>query len=301
MRTSLIYIPRTAMLFCISFAILGFVFLAGSDSNEAKMKQPLASRNALVTFAAMGDVPRSEKESRLLRMQLKEVPTSCAFVIHLGDIKNGDEHCPLSIYTDVAEILRVSPVPVFIVPGDNEYNDCENPLEAWKNWAQTFMRFDRKWNHNFPVFRQLEREENFSLVLNNTLFVGVNVVGGRIFDRKEWKERLDQDATWVERNLKVFGAQTRRAVIFAQAFAGGANKPFGDRFVRAAKAFGKPVLYLHGDGHHWICDRPFPDAPNVTRVQVDRGGIAPPVVVTVTKDDNKPFEFDRRLSTSARK
>jgi hypothetical protein len=54
------------------------------------------------------------------------------------------------------------------------------------------------------------------------------------------------------------------------------------------------VLYLHGDGHRWIHDRPFKAAKNILRVQVDQGGIASPLLVTVSDDPKQPFVFDRR-------
>jgi hypothetical protein len=63
--------------------------------------------------------------------------------------------------------------------------------------------------------------------------------------------------------------------------------------VKRLERWDKPVLYLHGDGHRWIKDRPF-GAENILRVQVDQGGIAPPLKVTVTTDTDEPFEFDRR-------
>jgi hypothetical protein len=37
---------------------------------------------------------------------------------------------------------------------------------------------------------------------------------------------------------------------------------------RAAAAFGKPVLLIHGDSHFWLRDHPYPAAPNVTRMMV---------------------------------
>ena len=56
----------------------------------------------------------------------------------------------------------------------------------------------------------------------------------------------------------------------------------------------RPVLYIHGDGHRWEHERLF-DTGYVLRVQVDQGGIAPPVRVGITNDSETPFVFDRRL------
>ena len=54
----------------------------------------------------------------------------------------------------------------------------------------------------------------------------------------------------------------------------------------------KPILYIHGDGHNWVHDYPF-TAKNILRVQVENGGSANPVTVTVTNDPDEPFVFVR--------
>ena len=85
----------------------------------------------------------------------------------------------------------------------------------------------------------------------------------------------------------------RGAVIFAQARPTGSRALFFDHFVSTAGAFGKPVLYLHGDGHSWKHDNPFSE-PNILRVQVPRGTANnPPIQVTVTLDDQNMFLFER--------
>jgi hypothetical protein len=81
----------------------------------------------------------------------------------------------------------------------------------------------------------------------------------------------------------------RAAVIFSQDGPGDSDQsPFFTPFRAAAATFGKPVLFLHGDGHTWIMDHPWPE-PNILRVQVNNGGDEDPVQVTVNMDPTKPF------------
>ena len=84
-------------------------------------------------------------------------------------------------------------------------------------------------------------------------------------------------------------------VVFGHARPAAIHNDFFDPFVEEAKRFSKPILYLHGDGHRWIHDRPFA-AQNILRVQIDQGGIAPPVKVSVTDHQTEPFVFDRRIT-----
>ena len=246
-----------------------------------------------VTFFAMGDVPYAPKEDKLLPKQIAELPREAEFVIHLGDIKSGATACNEAVYNKVSGMLARSTAPVFIVPGDNEWNDCTRPAQAWEYWEKYFMRFDRRWPHRLRVFRQLEREENFSFVKGGVLFLGLNIVGGRVHDAAEWKRRHAQNLDWARRNLRQFGDSVSSLVVFGHALPKKIHKDFFDEFVKEAEKFKKPVLYLHGDGHRWIHDRPFA-AKNILRVQVDQGGIAPPVRITVTDHPRDPFRFDRR-------
>ena len=63
---------------------------------------------------------------------------------------------------------------------------------------------------------------------------------------------------------------------------------FSESAVKDAEQFEKPILYLHGDGHRWIHDRPGA-AKNILRVQVDQGGIAKITVTDHYSDHNYPL------------
>ena len=248
-----------------------------------------------VVFYAMGDVPYVPAEDKLLPRQVAAIPRDAEFVVHVGDIKSGSTPCDEAVYKRVFGMLTRSKAPVFIVPGDNEWNDCTNPAQAWKYWEKYFSRFDRQWPHRIPVFRQLERPENFSFVRGGVLFIGLNIVGGRVHDADEWKRRHASDLDWTRRNLRRSGTSVGSLVIFGHAHPNRNHRDFFGPFAEQAAKFGKPVLYLHGDGHRWLVDRPFA-AKNILRVQVDQGGIAPPVRVRVTDHPTSPFVFDRRMS-----
>jgi hypothetical protein len=247
-----------------------------------------------VVFYAMGDVPYAPAENELLPQQIARIPIDAEFVVHVGDIKSGATPCDEAVYNKVFGMLSQSAAPVFIVPGDNEWNDCTNPAQAWKYWRKYFTRFDRRWQHRFALFRQLEREENFSFVRGGVLFIGLNIVGGRVHDANEWKQRHAENLEWTRRNLRKFGDAVGSVVIFGHAKPNQNHRDFFDPFSKDAQKFAKPILYLHGDGHRWIHDKPFA-AKNILRVQVDQGGIAPPLQVSITDDPTAPFVFDRRL------
>ena len=72
---------------------------------------------ALTTFYAIGDVPYNTVQRTQLIQQIATIPADADFVIHVGDIRSATDGspCTLAEYQDIANILKESPVPVFIV------------------------------------------------------------------------------------------------------------------------------------------------------------------------------------------
>jgi hypothetical protein len=123
--------------------------------------------------------------------------------------------------------------------------------------------------------------------------IGINMVGGRVFDQVIWNELLERDADWVEEQIKERGEQVKAMVVFAQANPReDKHALFMNRFRKLVKEFQKPVLYLHGDGHIWLYDNPWLEE-NMIRVQVDQGGIALPLEVLISFESDSIFHFER--------
>jgi len=257
-------------------------------------------KDVRITFAAMGDVPYRPEERVKLAADLLRLPQDTAFIVHLGDIKPGTPFCGEREYADIARILKGSKVPVFIIPGDNEWNDCSRPGRAWGYWLDHFKAFEGQWSGFEDVARQESHQANFAFVRNSVLFVGLHLVGGRVHDKTEWDERHEADLEWLRTHL----LQRRKenistAVVFGHSQPSTATKVFFESFGEIAEQFARPVLYVHGDGHRWVREKSF-KVRQMQRIQVDQGGNAPPLLITVTDDVLHPFVVDRRLpDTSA--
>ncbi|MFT7643225.1 MAG: hypothetical protein ACI9G1_004990, partial [Pirellulaceae bacterium] len=228
----------------IATMILAFTLFTRSPNLADAQESPAPAKKCvpptLVTFCAMGDVPYEKADDALLPKQIDEIPQVAEFVVHVGDIKSGKTPCDEEVYIKVSGMLSKSAKPLFIIPGDNEWNDCTAPEPSWVYWEKYFSRFDRKWQHQFKTFRQLEREENFSFVQNKVLFIGLNIVGGRVHDKEEWKGRHAQDFDWVKRNLKRSSADVNSLVLFGHARPNDTHNDFFEEFNKAAEEFGKP-------------------------------------------------------------
>ncbi len=257
---------------------------------------PIHTRPPL-NFRVIADVPYDPAELDALAADLADLAPSDEFFVHLGDITSDGSLCGESVYTNLSTTLKASSIPVFILPGDNEWNECPNPDQAWTHWDANLMRLEENWSSDFTVRRQAAREENFAFVHEGVLFVGINLVGGIVHDANEWSQRMTDDANWVNENFNTFRNQVTSAVVFAHAFpdpTGGDRQQFALDFVTAARDFGKPILYTMGDEHSWTLDHPYPVAPNVTRVVLNKG--VPSARVTVTYDPANPFAVDQRTA-----
>jgi hypothetical protein len=247
-----------------------------------------------VLFSVMGDMPYSAQDEVVLDAQImahNELSPS-SFMVHLGDIKPGDVPCAEPIYESVAGQLLDLAVPTFVIPGDNEWNDCADPDMAWVWWETWFDKFEENWGNAPLVQRQLVRPENFAWTDEGVLFIGINLVGGTIHDAGEWALRFQQDADWVTSHFQDAPDEVYAAVVFGHAHPNNINAPFFDPFRAAALVFDRPVLFIHGNLHNWIYDQPWPEE-NMTRIQVDNGGDADPLQVTVSFDDPDTFALDQ--------
>ncbi len=266
-----------------------------------------------LTFSALGCGPYTPPDEKaIVEFIRKENQDKAAdFIVHLGDIFSGatarETVVGEDLYAKVRGYLtKGCTIPTYIVPGDNEWNDMPDPAQAWKWWTSQFLRLEDDFKPAWKTEYQDVRPENFAFVRKGVLLIGINLVGGRVHDQAEWTKRFAENNDWIEAQFAKHGTKVRAAVILAQAnpigfgdVGAAVNKTFGPftgPFGKLAAAFRKPVLFLHSDGHKWIEDRPWKEAPNVTRIQIDLiTPKFPPLRVTVRDGMKDVFVFDRQL------
>lgn len=245
------------------------------------------------SFYVMGDVPYSDAEEKILQQQLKDIDRiapmdDAQFIVHVGDVfKRSRYECIPKTYQNVADkFIELSPIPTIVLPGDNDIYDCDDWREAEQLWESTFLNFEQNWSHksNFPatVLRQERSQENFSFTYADVLFVGMNIIASSEGETKNKQDdRFDACMEWMEDTITahVQSSSDLRAVVFF----GHADK-FNEIFERAEKLLAHtkvPALYIHGNGHVWEMEKPINGWDEYLRIQVDQGGEAPPLKVTI--------------------
>ncbi|MCG8606506.1 IPT/TIG domain-containing protein, partial [bacterium] len=265
--------------------LLGIIFSAiGIIASSA------SAQGQELVFTVFGDIPYGDDELPTLMDHVANhnLYSPSEFVIHIGDLKKDGASCEEIKYQQVFDELLNFEVPTFVLPGDNEWNDCSDVDEAWSFWSKYFIDLETNFCLTSLVSRQTVRPENFAFVQKGVLIVGLNLVGGEVHDQAEWDLRLQQNADWIRQQFEEQGSSVRAAVVFGHAGPGSNRDAFFSQFSEVAGAFGKPVLYAHGNGHSWRTSDPFPEE-NITRVQVDKAARSLPVQVTVTLDSSNPF------------
>ncbi|HET7559175.1 MAG TPA: metallophosphoesterase family protein, partial [Limnochordia bacterium] len=279
-----------------------------------------AAAPAATTFAVLSQGPRKPQEELELAEFLRGAG-DVDFLVHTGGMVGPESIDPSGAQARVAALCTDCSRPIYALPGSSEWGRAEN-LAAWR---RGFLGADRPAAetaaaHDDPTGIRLRRQpahpENFAFVHKRTAFVGIDLPGTETPARAgEWETATELCAAWLEAQLDEARTSAGAAVVFLHAFPSRYHAAFSAALQRAAKAFARPVLVVHGEGvyhphdrlvatgprhtrpvadeSHWRCDRPRSEG-NLLRLQVERFGDAPPPVIRVHPEALEPFAIDRR-------
>lgn len=257
-----------------------------------------------VNFYVIADEPYDLSNIRQLTRELENLPSDAEFLIHLGNA-NGDSQsrCQEYGYERAASILKESPVPTFVIPGDKDWVRCNSPVRALELWSQNLGMFDTKFEDSdkFNVVHQEGREENFAFLHKGVLFLSVHIVDTET-DATEWTTRHERNVMWTKEQLNRDGY--RSVVIFGHAPPSSKQGEYFWPVIDQLKATNIPVLYLHAntEGGEFEEYHPFGEAENFSAVQMEKKGLEAPMRVTVwggKKRQNDMFDFTRKRHDGA--
>jgi hypothetical protein len=254
----------------------------------------------------IADVPYTTEEADELPNQIANQMDGCEFLVHLGDLFEGDTLCEEKDYLLVRDIMLKSEVPTFVIPGDNESNDCQkSAIDAgWEHWTTNFLRFENYWAHNYTVIRNPEYEEDFYFIQKRTLIIGLNMVGGRINNEEAWFSRQRDQFEWVREiiDLNLPTGKAYGVILMAHAKPTADHRHFFNPFVDYLKndlLNEYPVLYLHGDGHAWMYTPYYKGQRSFLRIQHE-GGVRDPILKILADPSQngqsvyQAFQYDRQ-------
>lgn len=269
--------------------------------NPSKQMTESPTKSTPLIFYVMGDIPYNDNDAIIMTSQIENLPEDGSFLMHVGDINNVvNNGCEEWAFRQASGILEASKTPVFIVPGDNDWNQCPDPVHAMDIWKFHFHTYENRWNHAFNVDRSSEKTIFFSFVESEIIFIGIHITGPPINDQATWDELMIDNVKWVVRKVQKHKAEIKTIVILGHARMSRAiHSIFIDNISTACGNWQIPMLYIHGDGHiyeeRWGSDASIFKCEYAIEVQVDMGRRGPPLKVMVDNVNPQRFTFDRRL------
>ncbi|CAB9523644.1 expressed unknown protein [Seminavis robusta] len=237
--------------------------------------------------------------------QLTTLPTrgGTSFMVHLGDWNSPyATRCDRQSYQHVNNLFSNSSIPVYFIPGDNDFNDCPNPEQALSLWHEYLQDYETQyWDapSKWTIERDIKNDypENFAFVYNEILFVGINLVGGVVHNATEWETRQASNLIWIEENYQLHKDSIQAFVLFAHADPDvPSNSPFYEPFKeRVKKEYNQiPVVLIHRNlgVEPWSWETEFENINNLSVVVV-AGSVWPPLMGAVDFRQKNPFIFDQ--------
>jgi hypothetical protein len=274
--------------------ILAFVTIVTTSTrvakSNAKTRAAGSGPGGTVTFYVTSDVPYDQAEEDRLMKDMTNLPGDAEFMVHLGNIQDSAvSFCPSSRPSDVASILKKSPVPVFMLPGAEDWAKCPNPDQSLSDWRDAFVDFDKNFNHGFRVFRDQNSPENISILQNGVLFLGFNLVNGPVHDQDAWADREMKMLNFYFGMTNMNKGQFRAIVLLGNARPTPQQEDFFNTVFTSLKPIGKPMAYIHANSGGGIREYlPFDGQKSVYGIEIEDGGKNPPLKVTVGFGD-RPF------------
>ena len=309
-------------------AIFGLLGLLSASPAWAQQQAPAATFD----FVALGDMPYTlpadyGRFERLIGAINQQQPQP-RFTVHVGDIKSGSTLCTEECYRQVLAEFQTFVQPLIYTPGDNEWTDCNRPKAGGYDPEERLAVVRKLFfpDHNsfgktkLPLTSQSLTPafgayvENNRWTLGNVAFATVHLVGSNNNfvpndakgQNREFYDRQRANLAWLDAVFAEATAQHRLGVVlFTQAdmFSPLKNARDADGFTqiidalsRLTVAFGRPVLFVNGDSHRFIFDKPLPNPAspkqvlqNFSRLQVP--GEADVQAVRVTIDPRQPALF----------
>lgn len=285
--------------------------------------QPANAAKPHFGFAVIAGTMRTSADEAPTQRLLQAIglEQNIAFVVYDGNLKGASEPCADGVYAQRQQILTSSRLPLIVVPGQYDWAECGSGNGGGYDVAERldFLRqtlyADNVSLGRSPISLKRESEvarfhsyrENVRWQVDDTVFVGLNVVGGNNHylngggRNGEYDDRAIASAFWLEHAAEYARRRNAHAlVVFVQA-----NPEFGryehpERFswlrlgkarerdgylefkrslVKAAQIFRGPVVVIHDDTaappRGFTIDQPLFDDKGSRMTNVTRIAIAP--------------------------
>jgi hypothetical protein len=246
---------------------------------------------APVSFYVTSDAPYTQADAQKLSKDLSMLSNDGDFLVHLGNIQDSSvSFCSKSRYAMAESILKTSPLPTFVLPGQEDWANCPDPEHSLKRWREHFVQFDEHFTFPQQVYRNSDYPEIYAMLHSGVLFVGLHLVSGPMMDSGEWSDRRKSMLNFYFGMANMHKDEFRAIVLMGNSRPTPQIEKFFTDLFKSLEPVGKPVAYIHANsGYGDIMEyHPFPEQPTLFGIQVENGGDNPPLKIDVGLG-NKPF------------
>ncbi|MEV4017479.1 metallophosphoesterase [Nonomuraea angiospora] len=278
----------------VAALVAGTVTPASADAQE--------TRGPSLSFALLGDTPYGADQRAAFPALVAAVNADpdVRFVLHAGDVKDGASTCDDARFADLAKLFGTFDDPFVLTPGDNEWTDCHRTaaggyvpterLDAVRTFfypkaGHTLGRNSMGVRTQASDSRHSAYKENVLFRRQGVVFATVHVVGSEN-DLAPWSQLPGGDRPdlrlaeftarkaaaldWIDTAFDT-AQQTNAPGVLLLMQAEPTDTPgFSEiraRITDRAKAYGKPVLLVHGDEHVYEVETGYAGVPNLTRLE----------------------------------
>lgn len=290
--------------------------LAATAGSQARSHSRAPQSYEVGLFGDMpyGDYGRAHYPAVLRDMNSAQL----AFSLFDGDIKNGSEPCYATfdgsaqaagkpdVYRYALRRFNSLRTPVVVVPGDNEWTDCDRTKIDPNFDANRRLAYERRLfyptdqslgQRTLTLTRQSDAyPENVRWTAGRVTYVGLNIPGSdnnwvdpardgtsqgpAAESHREYRARNKANLAWLNASFAAAKLSNSKAVLIViqadmwdpEAAAGNALGHYADTknaLARLAIDFRKPVVLVNGDSHSFQITKPLMDAATVNAADDD--------------------------------
>jgi hypothetical protein len=251
-------------------------------------------------FYVMADCPYDDNErENLMPAYIEDLSSDAAFLFHLGDLQYAaEDNCEEWAYEIASSIIKKSSIPTFVVPGDNDMNDCPDHEHGEDMWKQYFHKIDEYWGHDFNLTRWGKFDESFSFVNKGVLYFGLNVVGGKPYSESEAEIRYAMHLANIRTIINGLDAEEFKVIVIlahADPTYETGHEEFFEGLAEIIEKVSKPTIHFNGDYHEYYeTEGGEYDVDNYMRITLDGESISPPISVEIDVSKKNPITVSRR-------
>ncbi|GAA4588485.1 hypothetical protein GCM10023194_40250 [Planotetraspora phitsanulokensis] len=301
--------------------------IAGADSGHS-------GRGPSFTFALLGDTPYGEAQEAAFPTLVEDINSDrdVKLVLHAGDVKSGSTSCDDAHLTATAKQYQTFDDPFVLTPGDNDWTDCHRtaaggflPTERLDAFRRIFYPVAGRTlgRHPMKVETQARNPQHRDYVENvlftekRVVFATVHVVGSANdlapwaqlpggdqpeLRTAEYEARKAAALDWIDNAFDTARRTHAPGVLLllqAEPTQSAGFTEIRERIVERSRAYGKPVLLVHGDEHVQEVEPNYAGVPNLTRLETFGDTASQWLRVTVKPKSPEVFSWEQETVPAA--